>query len=71
MTEREVRLARLSRKEALELVGEPSGGFEPCVPGDSLKVPDRGDNGVIGDAKAASEDAGARFLEAAASGLAA
>ena len=53
------------------LVGEPAGGFEPCVPGDSLAVPDLGESGVIGDAKAASADAGARFLEAAASGLAA
>ncbi len=46
-------------------------GFEPILrANDAFRQPDMGASGVLGDPSAASLDAGERFLEAAATGLA-
>jgi creatinine amidohydrolase len=57
---------------APELVGEPGVAFEPIpAAGDPLYVVDMGESGVLGDPRAASREAGERFLDAVSTALAA
>ena len=47
-----------------QLVGAPSGAFEPIAAGEhALLVPDMGESGVLGDPSAATAESGAAFLE--------
>jgi creatinine amidohydrolase len=47
-----------------QLVGEPSGAFEPIASGEhALLVPEMGESGVLGDPSAATPESGAAFLE--------